>query len=291
MRVKQLMVAVGVLLTSVTAIADIEPEIALPTTAVTREPANGLPTHTVFRPANLGGYAERSLPVVVWANGGCRRSHYGYISYLNGLAQHGYIVIAVGAINETRTAGSTEQPERLLAAVDWLATDMAQLQLQGRADRDRIATAGTSCGGAEALLAAKDSRIDAVLALSTGFWPEGTQTRMKSTIVDLDDITAPIMLAYGGPDDIAAPNAIANFERSDGPFLLVSVAGAGHNGLTYGIYKGDTDIGLLIESIGLAATWLDYALKGDRAAGARLLDDGCSYCTRELFDVSRKGFR
>lgn len=269
--------------------ADVQPATQPDTVAVTREPANGLPTHTVFRPADLSAYGEAELPVVIWTNGACRPSHFGYISYLSGLAQGGYIVVAFGGINETDTEGQTEQPQRSLAAMDWLATPQARQQFNGRADINRIATSGTSCGGLEALLAAADPRVDAVLALNTGFFVEQIN-RVRSSLEDIDDVTVPIFLIYGGPDDIAAPNAIANYERSNAPFVLVNADGAGHNGLTYGIWEGDADMGILIESVNIGTTWLDYALKGDHEAGQKLLTDDCFYCRMDIFEVQHKGF-
>ncbi len=269
--------------------ADIQPSTQPDPVAVTREAANGLPTHTVFRPADLSAYDENELPVVIWTNGACRPSHYGYIGYLSGLAQGGYIVVAFGGINETDTVGQDEQPQRSLAVMDWLETPQAQQQFDGKADSSRIATSGTSCGGLEALLAAADPRVDAVLALSTGFFVNDTD-RLISSFADIDKVSVPIMLAYGGPTDIAAENAIANYERSNAPFVLVSAIGAGHNGLTYGIWEEDTDMGILIESINIGTTWLDFALKGDHAAGQKLLADDCYYCQMDIFEVQNKGF-
>jgi hypothetical protein len=268
--------------------ADIQPASRPDPVAVTREAANGLPTHTVFRPADLSVYEDNELPVVIWTNGACRPSHYGYIGYLSGLAQGGYIVVAFGGINETDTVGQTEQPQRSLAVMDWLQSDQAQRQFKGKLDSTRIATSGTSCGGLEALLAAADPRVDAVLALNTGFF-ESTD-RLRSSLADIDNVSVPIFLIYGGPDDIAAPNAIANYERSYAPFVLVSANGAGHNGLTFGIWEGDSDMGILIESINIGTTWLDYALKGDHDAGQKLLAEDCYYCQMDIFEVKSKGF-
>jgi len=269
--------------------ADLQPASSPDPVAVIREAANGLPTHTIFRPADLSAYGERELPVVIWNNGGCRKSHYGYIGYLTGLAQGGYLVVAVGGINETDIQTGTANPANSIAAMDWLNSDAARKQFKGRLDASRIATAGTSCGGLEALLAAVDSRVDAVLALSTGFFP-GAANFPGVELEHIDDVSVPVLLAYGGPSDMAADNAVANYERSDAPFILVTATGAGHNGLTYGLLDDQPDMGVLIESINLGTTWLDYALKGDDTAGEKLLAEDCDYCQRELFTVENKNF-
>ena len=43
-----------------------------------REKALGLEDHTVYRPKDLYKFAPNSIPVVVWANGGCRNSNYSF---------------------------------------------------------------------------------------------------------------------------------------------------------------------------------------------------------------------
>ena len=63
----------------------------------TREEPASLPTHTVYRPADLANTPK--LPVVLWANGGCRNTSVEFTRFLGELASHGYLVIAVGRSN------------------------------------------------------------------------------------------------------------------------------------------------------------------------------------------------
>jgi len=59
-----------------------------------REEPSSLPTHTVYRPADLAKTPK--LPVLLWANGGCRNTSVEFTRFLGELASHGYIVIATG---------------------------------------------------------------------------------------------------------------------------------------------------------------------------------------------------
>lgn len=259
------------------ALADWAPSVPLADTPVVREATAGLDGHTLFRPANADG----PLPVVLWGNGACRESHFGYTAFLTGLAARGYAVIAVGGPGESSTEGESEQPERLIAALDWA-------EGQEGLDTSKVATAGTSCGGLEALLAGADPRVGSILALNTGFWPEGRSKTLTSSIADIDAVSAPTLILYGGDEDKAAENARANYERTTAPTVLMSFEGVGHSGLTYGIRDGDNDMGIIIEAVALAAGWFDMTLKdGDDAA---FIGEDCTYCGTEGFTVQSKGF-
>ena len=53
-----------------------------------------LPTHTIYRPESL----EDRYPVVLWGNGSCVNSNFGYREFLAEIASHGFIVAAIGPI-------------------------------------------------------------------------------------------------------------------------------------------------------------------------------------------------
>ena len=56
----------------------------------------GLPTHTLYHPADLA--AGGRLPVVVWGNGACWNAGNSFRWFLSDIASYGYMVIAVGPI-------------------------------------------------------------------------------------------------------------------------------------------------------------------------------------------------
>ena len=54
-----------------------------------------LPTHTLYYPAGLARNAGK-LPVILWANGGCRNTSIEFTAFLGELASRGYFIVAVG---------------------------------------------------------------------------------------------------------------------------------------------------------------------------------------------------
>ncbi len=64
----------------------------LPATRV-EDPA--LSTHTLYYRAGLPATAGK-LPVLLWANGGCRNTSIEFTAFLGELASHGYFIVANG---------------------------------------------------------------------------------------------------------------------------------------------------------------------------------------------------
>ena len=76
-----------------------------PYKAVMMEEAS-LPTHTIFRPQDLGAFGkDRKLPVLVWGNGGCANSPSGHVNFLNEVASQGYLIVAIGPSNYQQVEG------------------------------------------------------------------------------------------------------------------------------------------------------------------------------------------
>ncbi len=61
-----------------------------------------LPTHMIYRPDNLKAYVEKNgkIPVLVYANGGCRNSSLQMSRLLTEVASYGYLCIAIGPYEE-----------------------------------------------------------------------------------------------------------------------------------------------------------------------------------------------
>ncbi|MEO3795775.1 hypothetical protein ABGB14_36675 [Nonomuraea sp. B10E15] len=258
-----------------------------PTPAVlptVREAADGLPGHTVYRPAELKALRKGSLPVIVHGNGACATSNLEGITFLTGLASQGYIVVANGGVDEFPVPSTpdrtTAHPEALLAAARWATeSKRARKQFDGRVDTTRVGVLGHSCGGIEALAAGTDPMIDAVAGFNTGYLAEpsfGGYGRDR-----LADLHTPTLLVNGGPDDVAQQNSVENYAMLDVPAVLASDAAAGHVGLIAGL---QATMGWQV-----AADWFDYVLRGDRAAGARFAGPGCGLCTEDGWTIESKG--
>src|ERR1017187_6150767 len=63
----------------------------------TPERADSLLTHTIYRPADLAKTPK--LPILLWANGGCRNTSVEFTRFLGEIASQGYLVVAVGRSN------------------------------------------------------------------------------------------------------------------------------------------------------------------------------------------------
>ena len=61
-----------------------------------------LPTHMIYRPADLKGYVSQNgrIPVVVYANGACANSSLQMSRLLSEVASQGYLLIAIGPYEE-----------------------------------------------------------------------------------------------------------------------------------------------------------------------------------------------
>ena len=61
-----------------------------------------LPDHTIYRPQDLKAAVENGgkLPIVLYGNGACMNSSIEARYFLNEIASHGYVVVAIGPYNE-----------------------------------------------------------------------------------------------------------------------------------------------------------------------------------------------
>ena len=137
-----------------------------------------LPTHTIYRPAQLAG----RYPVVLWGNGSCVNSNFGYREFLAEVASHGFIVLAIGpyrdspAPREQRPADPAEWPpfetrySQMLDALDWIAAenDRPGSPLLGQVAVEKVAVMGHSCGGLQAVKASVDARVTTAVVLNSG---------------------------------------------------------------------------------------------------------------------------
>ncbi len=254
----------------------------------TREATAELDGHTVFRPSDLAAFEAGSIPVLAWANGGCKDSTLSLASFLGGVASQGYVVIANGGLDElpvdTPPDTTDARPDKLIDAIDWVSeSEASRQQLDGRADTSKIGVMGTSCGGVEALAAGDDARIKSIVGLNTGFFP---QKRFGFERSKIDDIAVPTLLFNGGPTDQAYQNSIDTFGLLKAPAVLVSNPSAGHSGLTYGwSEENGSDAQLMIDGYTMVGDWFDYTLNDNADAAAQFVGEQCGLCTTEGWSV------
>jgi len=249
----------------------------------------GLISHTIYRPATLTG----AYPVVLWGNGSCANTSFGYREFLADIASHGFIVLAVGPYRDTpaprmeRPADPAAwpefetRPEQLLDGLDWVVAESgrAQSDLFQHVDTTKVAVMGHSCGGLQALKVSVDPRITTTLVLNSGLFPDGDQYMARFGLQRsvLDELHAPIAYFIGGETDIVYPNAELDWEA----LTQLSLPAANLNmdvghGATYAMPQG----GPFAEA---PLAWLHYQLKSDAKARSRFVGDDCGFCTHALW--------
>ncbi len=252
-----------------------------------------LPTHAIYRPETLQG----DYPVVLWGNGSCVNSSFGYREFLAEVASHGFIVLAIGPYRDTpaprapRPADPAEWPpfetsyRQMFDALDWIAAENSRQGsvFNGRIATDKVAVMGHSCGGLQAVKASVDPRVTTTLVLNSGMMADGDQYMVRHELRRsiLDEMHAPIAYFIGGESDIAYPNAEVDWEalqQLDVPAINANMD-VGH-GATYN-QPGGGPFGA-----GPLA-WLKWQLKGDAEARAMFAGNDCGFCTDSDWTLRR----
>ncbi len=243
-----------------------------------------LPSHTIYRPRDLQG----RYPVVLWGNGSCVNSNYGYREFLAEIASYGFIVLAVGPYRDSppprqqRPADPAAWPEfetqsqQLLDGLDWIAAEATRTgsDWQNHVDTTRVAVMGHSCGGMQAMSVSTDPRVTTTVILNSGIFPDGDQYNARFGLKrsQLQALHAPVAYFIGGETDIAYVNAEQDWQdlqRGSIPALNANLD-VGH-GATYAMPNGGTF------AAGPLA-WLQWQLKDDAAAAALLTTEPCGLC-------------
>jgi dienelactone hydrolase len=237
-----------------------------------------LRTHTLFRPVEL---PAEPLPLLIWGNGGCSDYGLSHDKFLRDIASHGYVVVALGY--------AWRQPQRKdPASQDKDATDISQMsqamtwaaertadpvdELYGHIDSSRIAVAGHSCGGLQAIKISADSRISTSMIFDSGVYNQpGGRSKIKVTKDELSDLHGPIAYFTGGPSDIAHANHHVP--------VFFGWLPVGHGGTFSAPDGGDW--------AEVAVDWMNWQLKGDRTKGGRFLGEECGLCRDERWTVER----
>jgi dienelactone hydrolase len=243
-----------------------------------------LPTHTVYRPARLMG----RYPVVLWGNGSCVNSNFGYREFLAEVASHGFIVLAIGPYRdmptprEQRPADPAEWPpfetrySQMHDALDWIVAENGRQgsAFSGKVDVGKVAVMGHSCGGLQAVKASVDPRVTTAVVLNSGMMADGDQYMRRHELERsiLEEMHAPIAYFIGGESDIAFPNAEEDWRALER--LQIAAVNAnldvGH-GATYQMPNG----GPFARG---PLAWLEWQLKGDAQARAMFVGETCGLC-------------
>ncbi|MEB2774669.1 alpha/beta hydrolase [Algoriphagus sp. D3-2-R+10] len=225
-----------------------------------------LPTHTVFRPQDLGPFGENEkLPIIAWGNGACANSPWEHVNFLSEVASHGFLVVAIGPMpEEGERTNEKSLSSQLIDAIDWAiaANEDKNSPYYGKLDIANIAMSGMSCGGLQTLEAAPDPRVTTVVVCNSGILanPGQGMSGMPSLNKDhLKKLHSPTLYLLGGESDIAYNNGMDDFNRIDHVPVFVGNMDVGHAG-TYAQEHGG-------EFGRVATAWYLWQLKGDEKAG------------------------
>jgi dienelactone hydrolase len=295
-----------------------------PYAAVTIDAAEGLPTHTVYRPTDLSAFPSRDkLPIVVWGNGACSMDGLYFQGYLTKLASHGFVVVVAGrkdqrerdaaargaepVVRGAETAARGAQPATppaagrggpptdtsgratgpmLIQAIDWAVKEngRAGSPLRGKIDTESVAMMGMSCGGLMAIESAHDPRVDTLV-----IWNSGVFNVMDQNVRSLSAATKQTLATIH--TNVAYFNGgtpdIAYENSND------DVSRINHVPVFYGV-KTNAGHGATFRHANggkfaeVGANWLMWRLKGDKKAGAMFEGPNCGLCTDLAWTVQKK---
>ena len=252
-----------------------------------------LPQHTIYRPEDMSKTGK--MPVLVWGNGGCANSSQGHQNFLNEIASHGYIILAIGPYAEPGTTLSQEETRKrttsamMVEALDWITAqndDKASIYHQ-KADLKNAAVAGMSCGGLQAIEVADDPRFKTLMVMNSGVLNGAAPSNLPGmpavTKDKLKSFHAPTLYVIGDTTDIAYNNAMDDYSRIDNVPVVMTNLNVGHGG-TYSKPHGGAFSPLVLN-------WLDWHLKGKKDNKKLFVGEKCTWCGKEGWRVESKNFK
>lgn len=153
-----------------------------------------LPNHTIYAPISTPNV---TMPFIAWGNGACQTDGAQYRNFLVEIASHGYVIAADGPPGG-RGSGVQSMVTDMRESVDWAVNGGASTY--GNVDTERIATAGHSCGGLEAMSTAyRDPRVKRIMLFNIAIFQDEKRYL-------LEQIDVPVAWFVGGPEDMGYPN-------------------------------------------------------------------------------------
>lgn len=242
---------------------------------VTYETDDNLPSHTVYRPTAMEAVTE-PLPVVAWGVGGCTLPGTSVGVFLAEITAAGYLVVSDN--NPVATFPTTA--EMMIETLDWAETqnsDPSSIYFR-KLDTENMALMGHSCGGLQALHSGSiDPRVDTVIAVGSGIFESGgLGGATKDDLLTLP----PTLWMNGGPEDIAYPQAEADFAEVHAyvPAVWANYDLTERGSGLFGAHNGTLNDELGGEYARASILWLDFMLKGKTENQAQFMQDTCGLC-------------
>jgi hypothetical protein len=284
-----------------------------------------LPTHALYRPRDLSPFGERlKLPIVAFANGGCRNSSGEFRNFLSQVASNGFLIVAIGPAVSAATLGSeaptgTTQSSLLTDGINWAIAEDGRKDSPyfGKLDTANVAVMGQSCGGVQALdIATSDPRISTAVILNSGV-VNGTPgrggaagTEGQGRAADSAAVTGRQGGGARGPSPMTPMLMSVTKDRLQNLHSPIAyfIGGTSDTAHQYAVddfpriekvpvLLANRDVGhypgTYREPNGGAfaiavAGWLQWQLKGDQAAAKMFTGPYCGLCTDPKWKVERK---
>ncbi len=294
---------------------------------------SSLATHAIYRPADLSSFGDAAkLPILAWGNGACANSSQEHQNFLSEIASRGYLVVAIGPLQEESQGGrggrgGGTKSSLLTDAIDWAVAQNANEQsiYFGKLDTSKIAVAGMSCGGLQALEVSPDPRVSTTMVCNSGVIGGGGPSRPRvpaTPSADKAEEQTDAPKTSGENGDVAAPPA-PPARRPGGmpgmPAVTKELLTKLHAPILY-LLGGESDIAYQngmddyrrIEKLPafvanmdvghggtygrphggeyatVAAAWLDWQLKGDQEAAKMFVGEDFALSKAENWKVEKK---
>jgi uncharacterized protein len=167
-------------------------------------------------------------------------------------------------------------------AMTWAANRIADPvdELYEHINASRIALAGHSCGGLQAIKISADPRILTSMIFDSGVHNRpGGRSKIQVSKDELANLHGPMAYFTGGPSDIAHSNASDDVKRITHVPVFFCWLPVGHGGTFSAPDGGDW--------AEVAVHWLDWQLKSNRTAGSWFLGKDCGLCRDKRWTVEQ----
>jgi hypothetical protein len=270
---------------------------------VTIESEDNLPTHTVYRPANLAPFTgSKALPIISWGNGACSNAGLAFKDFLSTIVSYGFVVVVAGpkdtplpdwsggpkAAQDPSTPTGLPAPKTsdadLIKGIDWAVAENERKDspFYHHLDAKKVAVMGQSCGGLMAIAASADPRVKTSVIWNSGTFPVGSTFSLSMSSATKDSLKAlhaPVAYINGGPTDVAYPNSVDDVQLIHQVPVFFAWASVGHGG-TYRHPGGGR-----FAPVGVA--WLEWRLNDDKTAAKEFQGKDCGLCKDPAWHVVR----
>ena len=175
---------------------------------------------------------------------------------------------------------------QLIEAVDWAIAENIRKgsRYYGKLDTTKIAVAGMSCGGIQAIEASVDPRVKTTIVANSGLMtPPATMSGSGKPVPkeSLNLMHGPALYMSGDESDIAYANANDDFEKIN----HIPVFRAFQKGIDHGGTYHDANGGAFGK---VALAWLNWQLKGNKEAAKMFQSDKCGLCSDPQWVIRKK---